>query len=128
MKKFGITLILFFTLFINVTNCVFAENYKYRLYDTVTKKVYYASMMTVADTPQGYYLGLYSGGTACLIAPDISKNEGLVGGDAIGISEDNDKRLYKWRELNSGNYYSEMHSIMDERKKEGKHIFQGYVQ
>lgn len=129
MKKFIFTLVLVFSFLINVANSVSAENYKYKLYDPVTNKTYYASMMTLGGAggdPNVYYLGLFSNDIVCVIKPGVNKNKsGLVGGTALGM--DNRGRQYKWRELDYNNYYREMHSIIQERKKEGYKILQDYI-
>lgn len=122
-------ILLFVLLFISVILTysiapVFAENYKYKLYDPKTNKSESAVMITVGyGGENSYTIGLAKQNGACIIDSIENKGNGLVGGKCVGFTEVNNGYIYSWKEYQPNTFNIELKSIIKEREKEGMHLY-----
>lgn len=103
---------------------VFAENYRYKLYDPKANKSDSAVMITVAcGGENSYTLGLAKQNGVCIINSIENKENGLVGGKCVGFTGVNNGHIYSWKEYQPNTFNIELKSIIKEREKEGMHLY-----
>ncbi len=106
------------------TTPVFAENYKYKLYDPKTNKSESAVIITVGyGGENSYTIGLAKQNGACIIDSIENKGNGLVGGKCVGFTDVNNGHIYSWKEYQPNTFNIELKSIIKEREKEGMHLY-----
>ena len=124
MKKFLLILLFGIAVLLYTTAPVFAENYKYKLYDPKTNKSDSAVIITVGyNGKNSYTLGLAKQNGACIIDSIENKENGLVGGKCVGFTEANNGRTYFWKEYQPNTFNIELKSIVKEREKEGMYLY-----
>lgn len=124
MKK--LLLVLFFGIAVlaYTISPVFAENYRYKLYDPKTNRSDSAVIITVGyGGENSYTLGLLAKQNYCIINSIENKGNGFVGGKCVGFTEVNNGHIYSWKEYQPNTFNIELKSIIKEREKEGMHLY-----
>lgn len=124
MKKILSTMFISVAMILGFASKVFAENYKYKLYDPKTNKSESAVIITVGyGGENSYTIGLAKQNRACIIDSIENKGNGLVGGKCVGFTEVNNGHIYSWKEYQPNTFNIELKSIIKEREKEGMHLY-----
>ena len=123
MKKLLLILFLGIAFTVYTVAPVFAENYRYKLYDPKTNKSEPAEMFTISSRGNCYVLGFKSPNIACMIDSVENKENGLVGGKCAGFTiGDHNARIFYWKEYKQNTFNIEVKSIIKEREEQGLYL------
>lgn len=123
MKKLLSVLFLGIAILTYTVAPVFAENYRYKLYDPKTNKSEPAEIITLSSRGNCYVLGFKSPNIACMIDSVENKENGMVGGKGVGFSiGDHNARIFYWKEYQPNTFNMELKSIIKEREEQGLYL------